>query len=270
MGSEEPGSDPWAGAPGFVTRSRRTLPEDPANSESTQTDASGTANAGLPNRDARGIGRPALPAWMRSPIAHLVPLRVFIGVGWLRAWLEKASDAAWYNGDAVREFLTAQISTGAVLSPQYEWMMRQVYEPLAAVVGWVVVFGELVIGLGVLFGAAFNVALSAGMFLNASFIAAGAISPSAFYIVIQTALLGSTVGEIASIDGWRHSREGHWLHARWFFVGAGLWFLVMVWALVHTNDVSAASVNDPGAVLAFVSGLSAAMCLVVAVRRRGL
>ena len=37
--------------------------------------------------------------------AYLVPLRLFIGIGWLRAAVEKLVEPTWYNGDALRAFL---------------------------------------------------------------------------------------------------------------------------------------------------------------------
>ena len=237
-------SDAWAGTASFPTTTRRPL--------------DGSA------RHAR------LPHWVRSPVAHLVPLRVFIGIGWLRAWLEKATDGAWYNGDAVRAFVARQVADGAVLSDGYEWLMQALWEPLAMPVGWVVMVAEVAVGLGVLLGIWFNTALSIGLFLNLQFIAAGVVSPSAFYMVIQTALLGSSVGEIMSIDGWRHARSGRWLRSRWYFAAAAAWTAVAVWAGSHADELGAGAVSDPGSVLAFDAVLAASATLMVALRRRAL
>ena len=49
--------------------------------------------------------------------AFMLPLRLFIGLGWLRAFAEKLIDPTWYSGAKLTEFLTTQLSADLVYFP---------------------------------------------------------------------------------------------------------------------------------------------------------
>ncbi len=44
--------------------------------------------------------------------AYLLPLRLFIGMGWLRASAEKIPDPGWYDGTALTAFLKDELAGG--------------------------------------------------------------------------------------------------------------------------------------------------------------
>jgi hypothetical protein len=44
---------------------------------------------------------------LRKPGAYLPPLRVFIGIGWLRARAEKFVEPGWYDGSSLAAFHSA-------------------------------------------------------------------------------------------------------------------------------------------------------------------
>ncbi len=241
-------ADPWGDAP------LNSAPHDPGPPEEQNAFTS------------RPFGR--LPSWLSTPTAHLLPLRLFIGAGWLRAWVEKAFDPAWYDGSAIREFLGAQLAAGAPVSDGFAWIMVNLLEPAAVVVGWFVILAQLFAGLAILSGVTFNLGLATGMALNASFMAAGAISPSAFYLVIQAALLGSGAGDVLSVAGPVRGRAGGRRdRAGAFFVMAWLWAVVAIWALLNAHEFGARAIEDPGTVLAFDAALTTAGALLVALRR---
>ncbi len=62
-------------------------------------------------------------AAVRAELAHdrayLLPLRIFIGLGWLRAAVAKAIDPAWYDGAALTVFLDAQLGWSQEAFPFY-------------------------------------------------------------------------------------------------------------------------------------------------------
>ena len=50
----------------------------------------------------------AMSTWLMQALqregVYLLPLRLFIGIGWLRAGLEKLADSSWHTGLALSEF----------------------------------------------------------------------------------------------------------------------------------------------------------------------
>jgi thiosulfate dehydrogenase [quinone] large subunit len=145
---------------------------------------------------------------LRHPAAFLLPLRLFIGIGWLRAFAEKVIAAEWFDGGAVGAFLDTQIAGDAVVFPLYGQIIESVLRPGSRWIGWVVMALQLMVGLGILFGTYTNLALLIGIALNANFMLAGEVTPSAFYIVIQTVLFVTGAGAILGADGNRARRPG--------------------------------------------------------------
>ena len=119
-----------------------------------------------------------LPPWV-------VLTQLFIGLGWLRASAEKLINPQWWEGDTITQFLAGNVDSTLA------W-----YEPFASsfvlsnlsLVGIVVVVGELIAGLSLVSGRFLGIGLLVGLFMNINFLAAGAVNPSAFYLVIQGAL----------------------------------------------------------------------------------
>ena len=122
----------------------------------------------------------------------LFPLRLFIGVGWLRAGTEKALNPQWWDGHALAAWLSHHVPVSPY--PAYAALLRH------DVLALIIMFGQLLVGLGVLTGTYTRAALLAGIFMNLNFVAAGAPTPSAFYLVIQTALLAGGAGLVFSVD----------------------------------------------------------------------
>lgn len=210
--------------------------------------------------------------------AYLIPLRLFIGVGWMRASLEKLIEPGWLDGSALRAFFEGQISGGQVAFPFYEALMQGAFQTQAQTLSWLIIAGQLLVGMAVLAGFFTNFALLCGMFMNFNFIYAGEINPSAFYIVIQMALFIGNTGAIIGIDQSLSRRiplcflvaqppgSSNCLRVeRATFAAMGL--LALVAALVafpYIRDYGPHSVEDPAMillVLATVIGLSAAIML---------
>ena len=132
--------------------------------------------------------------------ALLLPLRLFIGLGWMRAGVEKLIDPLWRSGDSVLVFFQSQISADAVYFPFYETLITQVFAPHALVLSWLILIGELLAGIAILAGIFTTLALLAGLFMNLNFVLAGVVNPSAFYIVIQVTLLAANAGKAPGGD----------------------------------------------------------------------
>ena len=119
-----------------------------------------------------------LPAWV-------VLTQLFIGLGWLRAVTEKLIDPAWWNGAAIHAFV--EDHEGLAVG-WYQPFVDTVVSPRALLVALVVMAAQLVAGLSLVTGRKAAVGVGVGMFLNLHFLAAGAVDPSAFYLLAQGAL----------------------------------------------------------------------------------
>lgn len=209
-----------------------------------------------------------------------MPLRIFVGLGWLRAGTKKLADPDWRDGSALAGFLTEQVTAGAVPFPAYAWLIEHTFLPGAAGLGLVVLLGQLLSGLGITFGALTNAALLGGLFMNVNFLLAGAPNPSAFYVVIQAVLLLANAGAVLGVDarlaatvrspllaarppGDPGRRGDHRRPA----VLAALSLAVAAYALLHVRDWSpGGSVEDAAMVLAILGGLGAAWSGIAALR----
>ncbi|MGA9276670.1 MauE/DoxX family redox-associated membrane protein [Ilumatobacter sp.] len=118
----------------------------------------------------------------------VVPLQIFLATGWLRAGIEKVIDPTWWSGDHLLDFLEQQRPQ---MLPWFVWFSDGVLTPLAPLVAWLVVAMQLVIAACLATNRWVARALWAGVLLNVCFTMAGAVNPSAFYLVMEMALLFS-------------------------------------------------------------------------------
>ena len=136
------------------------------------------------NREAGGPAQPviqsttfsteATPWWKRWNLAYyfMLPLRLFLGVTFIYAGLQKLTDPQYFNPKAVG-YIGKQIIGFAHGSPLQNVLIR-VAVPHAMLFGALVAYGELAIGLGALLGillrpaAFFGLLLSLIFFLTAS------------------------------------------------------------------------------------------------------
>jgi thiosulfate dehydrogenase [quinone] large subunit len=210
---------------------------------------------------------------LRHPAAFLFPLRLFIGIGWLRAFAEKVITNAWFDGEAVGAFLDSQVAANAVAFPLYGQLIEVFFRPGSRWIGWLVMALQLLVGLAILSGTYTNLALQMGIAMNANFLSAGRISPSAFYIVIQTVLFVTGAGAILGTDGNRARRPRRapsiLLVAHPNMRGASNWDKMAVIGLAalaaalswfgfaYSTDFSPSGVGDPSLVFGTVMGLGA-------------
>lgn len=211
--------------------------------------------------------------------AYLVPLRWFLGIGWLRAAVEKLIDPAWYSGDALRDFL-GNVTSRAVVFPTFETLLQTVIEPAAPLVSWLLMALQLACGIGILQGRSTNAALLTGIGMNLAFMMAGVPNPSAFYVLIQLVLFNADAGAIIGFDGRASAPDRSLLIAaraehrgpnhkdRWWLGGVvGALLVISTYAFAHGTDFTPeGSVKDPALVLGMVTGLGGLMCLISLMR----
>ena len=116
----------------------------------------------------------------------LLPLRLFLAAGWLRASAEKVIDPKWWTGAKLRTFLTAQHDTAL---PYFRPVMEHVIAPNAQFVAIVVAVTQLLCGVCIAVGKPMRLALRWAFVMNVVFIMTGRVNPSCFYLIMEMVLL---------------------------------------------------------------------------------
>lgn len=212
--------------------------------------------------------------------AYLLPLRLFIGLGWLRAGVEKLIDPAWIAGDKVSLFFQQQLEANAVYFPFYETLIIQLFDPNRLMLSWIIVLGELLAGLAILTGTLTNIALLGALFMNVNFVLAGVVNPSAFYIVIQCTLLASNAGATLGGDAFLsryvrsfclvaqpHFELGRRTIEKWGLLLTGIFCCLAATLIVpYIRDFGPHSIDDPAMLLFILLMLGAVLLGILFIR----
>lgn len=210
----------------------------------------------------------AVQEQLNSNSIAVLPLRIFIGIGWLRASAEKIGDREWWSGVTLSGFLNDHVARGAIVFPEYRVLVERVFLPSVLVLAAVIAIGQLLVGIGILSGTFTNAALFGALFMNVNFLLAGQPNPNAFYIVIQVAILVTGAGGIFGLDRWlvkSHPRnpliarpDVRWNVDPLTCISMILLALAVgIYALDHVSDTSAGgSVADPAVVLVVLCGMT--------------
>jgi thiosulfate dehydrogenase [quinone] large subunit len=101
------------------------------------------------------------PAWI------LLPMRIFLGLTFIYAGIQKLTDPQFFN-PAMPEYIGHQIKFMAQGSPLHDFLMN-VALPHAMLFGWMTALGEIAIGLATYAGFLFRPAAFFGMMLSLTF-----------------------------------------------------------------------------------------------------
>ena len=158
-----------------------------------------------------------------------LPIRLFVGFSWLEAGLHKlypagkAVGAGWLDGGG--SLLGYWTNAVAIPEPpgraaiSFEWyrdfLNLLIANDAQTWFAWLVVFGEIAIGLGLIFGVLTGFAAFFGAFMNMSFLLAGSAStnPVLFTLAIGLMLAWRVAGYYG-VDRWLLPRLGVPWHAR--------------------------------------------------------
>ena len=128
--------------------------------------------------------RPHVADRLRRP-GWVLLVEFFIGLGWLRAAVEKTIDPSWWSGETIAAFVDDHTGHGVAW---YDPIATEVWLPFADSLAPVVLGLQLIAAATLLSGRQVGLGLALGMFLNLHFVLAGAVDPSVFYLVCQGAL----------------------------------------------------------------------------------
>lgn len=136
--------------------------------------------------------------------------RIYLGVLWLLAGWGKVTGGGWIGegaGGAVQGFAQGAMAQTTGEHPQvtqwYAGFLESVVVPNATLFSYLVVFGEIAVGLGLIFGLFTGIAAFFGGFMNASFIFAGTAgaNPLMFILAILLMLAWRVAGYLG-LDRW--------------------------------------------------------------------
>ena len=140
-------------------------------------------------------------AWRESRLMQVIwtVLRVYVGWEWFSHGIDKVfgpSSAAWVGpqaGTAVRGFLEGALAKTGGQHPDvagwYATFIENVALPNATLFGYLVAWGELLVGLALILGFFTSLALLLAIIMNFSYLLAGTISTNPVMLIWEGLLL---------------------------------------------------------------------------------
>ncbi len=146
-----------------------------------------------------------------------LPLRCYSGYIWLMAGWEKMINPTWIGaqaGVAIRGFFAGAVANTGDAHPSvsswYGYFLTNAAMPHAVLFSYLITYGEVAVGLGLIFGAFIGIAAFFGAFMNLNYLFAGTVSVNPLLLLIQLFL----------ILAWRNAG---WLGLdRWFLPWLGV------------------------------------------------
>ena len=149
--------------------------------------------------DAVVIPEPAFAKFLfadtRMAWAWLI-LRLYVGYEWLTAGWEKFVSPSWTGaqaGSAIRGFLQGAAAQSAGAHPAvqswYASFITTAAIPHAMLFSYLVTYGELAVGAGLILGAFTGIAAFFGAFMNINYLFAGAVSTNPLLLLIELFLI---------------------------------------------------------------------------------
>lgn len=141
-------------------------------------------------------------------------LRVWLGFQWLDAGIGKVGSPAWTGanaGAAVTGFAQGAIAKAAGESPTvqawYAGFLESFVVPNAGLFGYLVAWGEVLVGLGLIVGAFTGFAAVAGALMNLNFMLAGTLSSNpVLYTASVVLLFGLAYAQYYGVDAYLRPR----------------------------------------------------------------
>lgn len=138
-------------------------------------------------------------------------IRLVLGVEWVRGGLEKVGQSGWTEpplGRSVAGFLQGAIAKSTEgphpeVPHWYHTLVEQFFLPNAPVLGELVAYGELLVGIALIVGLLTRIAALAGVTMNLAFLWAGTTSTNPPMLLLGLALVffGGRAGRFG-LDGW--------------------------------------------------------------------
>lgn len=123
-------------------------------------------------------------------------LRLYVGYQWIMAGWEKVTSAAWVGsgaGSAIQGFLNGSLAKAGGANPAvsgwYAFFISNVALPHTVFFSYLITYGELAVGLGLMLGAFTGIAAFFGILMNFNYLFAGVVSINPLLILIELFLI---------------------------------------------------------------------------------
>lgn len=123
-------------------------------------------------------------------------VRLYVGYVWITAGYTKFNNPAWVGdeaGKAVSGFFKGAIAKATGQYPQvsswYASFLNDFALPNAELFSYMITFGEILVGLGLIVGLFTGIAAFFGSLMNYNFLLAGAIGPNPVLLLLQIILI---------------------------------------------------------------------------------
>jgi len=122
-------------------------------------------------------------------------VRLYVGYAWLKAGIGKVTSDAWTGekaGTALQGFIKgalAKAESGKDVTGWYAGFLENVVLPNAKLFAYMVAFGEVLVGLGLILGLLTGIAAFFGGLMNVSFLFAGTLSTNPILFILATWLV---------------------------------------------------------------------------------
>jgi thiosulfate dehydrogenase [quinone] large subunit len=132
-----------------------------------------------------------------------LPIRLYLGFSWLEAGYHKFADGGWIDGgSAILAYWERAVAIPEEGRPaiSYDWyrafLQMLIDNGAESWMGWVITFGEMAVGIGLIIGLLTGFAAFFGAFMNMSFLLAGSAStnPVLFTLAIGLMLAWKVAG----------------------------------------------------------------------------
>ena len=106
---------------------------------------------------------------------------MYVGSEWLLAGWEKMTSPAWgTSGKALTGFVSGAVAKASGANPAvqgwYAWFLQHIVLPNAGFFSFLVTWGEVAVGVGLLLGILTGIAAGFGVLMNLNFLLAGTVS----------------------------------------------------------------------------------------------
>ncbi|MUG44582.1 DoxX family membrane protein [Paenibacillus woosongensis] len=136
-------------------------------------------------------------------------IRLYLGYAWLSAGWHKVTSDQWVGSNAgagLTGFVKGAVgkaAEGKDVTGWYASFLESMVLPNATLFSYLVAFGELLVGLGLILGLLTGIAAFFGAFMNASFLFAGTLSTNPLLFILATwIVLAWKVAGWYGLDRW--------------------------------------------------------------------
>jgi thiosulfate dehydrogenase [quinone] large subunit len=123
-------------------------------------------------------------------------IRLYVGYQWLSAGWGKLTESGWVGdqaGKSMSGFVAGALNNATAahptVQPYYAWFLQNLVQPNVVLWSYLITFGEILVGLGLILGLFTGFAAFFGGLMNANYLLAGTLSVNPLLFILATWLV---------------------------------------------------------------------------------